>query len=157
MNLLRERLGFQSASEIDRSLEQKKKILKINSQKARELEGEKFEQLDLTTDYVKEMEYYIADFSADLLCGVIDRGHGKVTNWLEQLDSLTKMYLFESNKFSQIDEIFVTPINKDYPPVVKIKDKYYIGEGDGKHRLTIAKCIGNKKVTIRLIEYVRKV
>ncbi len=154
MHSLLEKMGFESSPEIDRSLKRKKEILGISTQREAQLKGSYFEEFDLVeNEYKQKLVSFEEGFSADLLCGVINRGD-KVTNWMEQLDSLTKMYLFDSKKYSQIDSIFNNPCYELYPYVVKIADKYYIGSDDGKHRLTIAKCIGNKTLPVRLIEYI---
>lgn len=157
MNTLLEKCGFSKGSpEVDRSLKRKKEVLGITAKREAQLKESYFEELELTAEeYGKKSEFINPDFSVDLLCGVIARGD-EVTNWIEQLDSLTKMHLFSPKKYNQIDDVFATPNWGLYPHVVKVADKYYIGPDDGKHRLTMAKCIGDKTLPVFLTEYVKK-
>ncbi len=64
-------------------------------------------------------------------------------NWLGGLKSLRKMYIFERfGGFESFNEVLNGKNNVDgLPEVTEHKGEYYIS-GDGRHRLTIAKCIG---------------
>ena len=103
-----------------------------------------------------ESENLIENFEVDNLCGIIYRGENHVSNWIDQLDSTTKMYLIDDKKINIIDNILRNPYNEGFPAVAMINGKYYIDQIDGKHRLTIAKCIGNKKATVIINKYIKK-
>ena len=140
MNRLIDKFKLNDCKEIDRSIEKKIKILKLDIVRVEQLTAELCEE----------------NFSVDNLCGIIYRGTNHVHNWIEQLDSTTKMYLITEDKINRIDDVLKNPLNKDFPPVAMINGKYYIDEGDGKHRLTIAKCIGNKKAKVIINKYIKK-
>lgn len=141
--------------EIDRSINKKIEVLKLNTNRINKLRIEECEEFDLTNDYILESKSLVKDFEVDNLCGIIYRGENHVSNWIDQLDSTTKMYLINDNQINKIDDILRNPYNRDFPPVAMINEKYYIDQGDGKHRLTIAKCLGNKKATVIINKYIK--
>ncbi|EGQ8410694.1 hypothetical protein GTP43_10240 [Vibrio cholerae] len=69
-------------------------------------------------------------------------------NWLDVLESTHKPNSFD--KFTNLEAFidYMDKLSADTLPVVTEKDgKYYIC-GEGKHRLTIAKCIGVKTLDV---------
>lgn len=156
MNSLISNLKLNNYKEIDRSINKKIEVLKLNNNRVNKLRVEEFEEFDLINEYILESDSEVENFQADNLCGIIYRGGNHVSNWIEQLDSTTKMYLFRDNLINIIDNMLRNPMGGDLPTVAIINGKYYIDEFEGKHRLTIAKCIGNKKATVTLNRYIRK-
>lgn len=156
MNKLINKLKLNNYKEVDRSIEKKIEILKLDTSKVNQLKAELCEEFNLTNEYILESQHFDENFSVDNLCGIIYRGNNHVNNWIEQLDSTTKMYLITEDKINIIDDVLKNPFNEDFPPVAMINGKYYIDEGDGKHRLTIAKCIGNKKAKVIINKYIKK-
>lgn len=156
MNLLISNLKLNNYKEIDRSIIKKIEVLKLTDNRVNKLRIEEFEEIDLKNEYVLDNESLVEDFDVDNLCGIIYRGGNHVSNWIEQLDSTTKMYLFRDNLINIIDNILRYPNGGDLPTVAMINGKYYIDEFQGKHRLTIAKCIGNKKAPVIINSYIKK-
>lgn len=156
MNRLIDKFKLNDCKEIDRSIEKKIEILKLDIVRVEQLTAELCEEFNLTNEYIPESQHFDENFSVDNLCGIIYRGTNHVHNWIEQLDSTTKIYLITEDKINRIDDVLKNPLNKDFPPVAMINGKYYIDEGDGKHRLTIAKCIGNKKAKVIINKYIKK-
>lgn len=156
MNSLISNLKLNNYKEIDRSIIKKIEALKINEDRINKLRTEKCEEFDLTNDYILESESLVENFQVDNLCGIIYRGESHVSNWIDQLDSTTKMYLINDKKINRFDDILSNPYMDYFPMVAMINGKYYIDQMDGKHRLTIAKCIGNKKATVIINRYIKK-
>lgn len=156
MNLLVNKFKLNNCKEIDRSIDKKIQVLNLNSNKVNKLRLEQCEEFDLTNDYLLESRNLIENFQVDNICGIIYRGEKSVNNWIEQLDSTKKMYLIDNNTINRIDDILNNPWNEDFPPVAMINEKYYIDKGDGKHRLTIAKCLGNKTAKVIINKYIKK-
>ena len=128
---------------------------------------EKIERLRLTKerlDILRSMP--VEDFSGsynpdeyERSCEIIDvdkvvgfKVNHCVVNWYEALDSrvLHKPLTFE--KFDpenpeRFDEYLIAENTYDPPSVIEIDGKYFV-DGDGTHRLTIAKVLGNKKARV---------
>lgn len=156
MNSLISNLKLNNYEEIDRSLNKKIEVLKLNDNRVNKLRTEECEEFELTNEYILESESLVENFDVDNLCGIIYRGENHVSNWIDQLDSTTKMYLIKDESINIIDYILNNPYNELFPTVAMINGKYYIDQIDGKHRLTIAKCIGNKKATVIINRYIKK-
>ncbi len=68
----------------------------------------------------------------------------QVSNWMELLLSLHKHRNFDMIEEEKNFSDYVNSLDKnslDLPHVIEVDGKYYIGS-NGKHRLTIAKCLG---------------
>lgn len=82
-------------------------------------------------------------------------------NWLECLDCLKKAENFYQATDKKKFEKFITNIGAlkkaeiPLPVVIAFEGNYYI-DGDGKHRLTIAKALGIKKVPVTVRTIMRK-
>lgn len=65
-------------------------------------------------------------------------------DWLNMLDDkyCHKNRNFEKFDYDDFTKLLLNEPIDGFPVVIKYKNKYYI-EGNGLHRLTIAKCIGN--------------
>jgi len=74
------------------------------------------------------------------------------------LDVLSDKYCHKNRDFElfnaeNFDDILLCEQVDGYPTVVEFENEYYIS-GNGLHRLTIAKCIGNKKAKV-IVEKVK--
>jgi hypothetical protein len=77
------------------------------------------------------------------LVGINNRAY-RANNWLELLFDLSKPRTFELYKSRDNFQRYINSLNEGsvtLPDVLYVNGSYYIC-GDGKHRLTIAKCIG---------------
>jgi len=92
------------------------------------------------------------DIDLELLCG-INRNYEKSTNWMELLDNLHRPITIEQFKCVPSFESFMRtpPAGLDLPIVIEREGYYYI-DGGGKHRLTIAKCLGIKSAKVIIKE-----
>lgn len=87
----------------------------------------------------------------DELVGLNRSDAHQFENWLEVLDSLHKMRNFNEYKKEQFEKIILDPPTIDNTPqVIKFGNNYYI-DGEGKHRLTMAKCLGLEIVVADVI------
>ncbi|MGD6878388.1 hypothetical protein [Bacillus infantis] len=81
-------------------------------------------------------------------------------NWIDYLGSLHKMrnfnYPVETYHRVLINPSLLDPPSVYLPDVIYNEGKYYIN-GEGKHRLTIGKCIGATKAKVTVTEYSTKV
>lgn len=113
---------------------------------------------------IKNLTYKPLDFSEDELdrnfCDIevgyieIDKLVGLCradaqfyNNWLDCLSNLHKMYIFHRYNPTYFDNLLLNPPTNDLPEVLSLNNEYYI-LGNGKHRLTIAKCVGFKKAKV---------
>lgn len=84
----------------------------------------------------------------DNLVGLCRGNAEEFSNWIEVLDSLHKMRNFSIYEKKSFEKILMNPPSGDNPPqVIEINNKLYI-DGEGKHRLTIAKCLGMKEAKV---------
>jgi hypothetical protein len=90
----------------------------------------------------------IEEIDLDSLVGVCRWDADQCKNWINVLNSLHKMrnfMIYDKESFQEI--ITNPPTHNIQPQVVEIDGELYI-DGDGKHRLTMAKCLGLKKSTV---------
>lgn len=130
-------------------LEEKIKILGLSKDRIEYLDSEIVEEIDFYQNEETSWRYEV--ISVDDVVGttrMIEKG----TTWLGFLASLHKMINFNIYNKGRFDEVILNENSGDYPFVVKKCGKYYI-EGNGKHRLTMAKCLGNKKAYVLVTDY----
>jgi len=69
-------------------------------------------------------------------------------NWYDMLvKDCHKQRNFEIFDITIFDEVLMCETSEDVPSVVEVNGQYYIA-GSGKHRLTFAKCLGNRQVIV---------
>lgn len=71
------------------------------------------------------------------------------SNWIDCLDGLHKMYILDRYNYKTFKELIKNPekFNASFPELSLIDNKLYIA-GDGKHRITIAKCLKLSKAKV---------
>lgn len=128
------------------SLEDRVKILGLSQQRVEELNQMKVEQIELDDENVRPI---LKTINLDKLVGLNNRGD-EAENWFELLGKLHKMRNFDIFKRENFHQVLHSQYLLDgLPSVVLYQDKYYIS-GNGKHRLTIGKCLGEKTATVAL-------
>ncbi|MCM3005777.1 hypothetical protein [Priestia koreensis] len=136
-------------------LDEKLKILEIDPLLKSKLASMAYKAIYLTDDEFDESKNELKVINLIDLVGVCRPDADKVENWLEALDILVyKGISFNRYKGrEQFEKFMLDPERwgQWYPVVTYIDDKYYI-EGDGKHRLTIAKCVGIKEALV-IVKY----
>ncbi|HII4495535.1 TPA: hypothetical protein ACY4SO_000446 [Clostridium perfringens] len=135
------------------TLKERIEVLDLSDSRVKELKNEKIKSVD--KELIKSDVYRneIKTINTDEIVGLFDRPCDRVQNWLELLESLHKRRNFELYDGRNSFESFLINCEEyDLPIVIKINNEYYIS-GNGKHRLTIAKCLGNIKAKV-LIETV---
>ncbi len=103
---------------------------------------------------VEEIDVAIGDYESKLerinsfdIVGSTRNGWGGKT-WGDVLDHcFHKMYWFDNRRIQNINTILLHPLNEDFPVVVEENNKFYI-DGDGLHRLVIAKLLGIENVPV---------
>lgn len=136
------------------SLDEKLKKLKIDSLLKSKLALMPYEAKYLEESEFDESKNELKKLNLNDLVGMCRPDADRVNNWLEALDVL----VYKENNFirysgkEQFEKFMLNPEQwgQWYPVVTLIDNKYYI-EGDGKNRLTIAKCLGIEEalVTVR--------
>lgn len=134
------KMGINTFDSNNYSDEDRLELLGIDDKELKMLEQMMFCRVNLdVTDYGK-IEYKIIEL--DNLVGI--NRSDVAENWLEQLFKLHKKINFELFQNKINFEEYVNSLNEnslELPEVIENSDgKYYIN-GNGKHRLTIAKCL----------------
>lgn len=105
------------------------------------------------TDYVigDDISYEVETINLVDLVGL--NRNDDVNNWAECLLNLHKQYMYDRFKSKELfSKLLMNPGKAGHPKVIKKDKKYYI-DGEGKHRLTIAKCIGIPKAKVLVANY----
>lgn len=125
------------------TLERRISILGLTKERVDILNKLLIKEIDINCDeYERKLDY----IDINKLVG-LNRRIDNVTTWLELLEKLHKMKNFENFDLKNFKE-FILKTNEDDPPsVLEYGEEYYI-DGDGKHRLTIAKCLGIEKAKV---------
>ncbi|MCU8208205.1 hypothetical protein M2H09_23230 [Vibrio vulnificus] len=82
----------------------------------------------------------------------INRQEGYL-NWVQALGSLQKGINFDllrKHGLPSFEQFVLNGSTVTLPQVIKKDGKYYV-EGDGKHRLTLAKCCGLKRAQVEVV------
>lgn len=135
--------------EEDRGIEAKIEKLKIPLERVEELENMKCKDFPDIDCSKKEMVVVEEEINLDKLVGWNRLDNGK--NWLENLGNLHKFINFTMYNEKEEFENFMNKQSYDLPEVIEYQNEYYIN-GNGKHRLTIAKCVGVTKVKALVIK-----
>lgn len=133
------------------SLDEKLKKLKIDPLLKDKLASMPYEAKYLEEDEFDGSKNELITLDLNNLVGMCRTDADRVNNWLEALEVL----VYKGNNFvkykgkEQFEKFMLDPEQwgQWYPIVTVIDNKYYI-EGDGKHRLTIAKCLGIKEAKV---------
>ena len=73
--------------------------------------------------------------------------------WADVLNDLFhKEHWFQENRIDRIGDILQIPNDENYPSVVEKDNEYYI-DGDGLHRLVIAKLLGIENIVVLIKTY----
>ncbi len=116
------------------------------------IRGFEFERINYSNEELTIQQYQIIPL--ERLIGI--NRTDKANNWIEMLLSLHKKNNFKNFTRDSFQE-YVNSLdsdNMDLPEVVEDENGNYFISGGGKHRLTIAKCIGMEffPVLVRKIE-----
>ncbi|MDO0821303.1 hypothetical protein [Desulfosporosinus nitroreducens] len=157
MSAIQEQFGCYQNLDIDRSIDNKLNILGINSERKALLKSIRCRIIEIPKDY-DQGEYALEIIDLDDLNGYCRIVISNIENWLEGLDDLYKFVNFDRYKGKQQFEQFLNQIENSMdtfglPEVIELDGFYYIA-GNGKHRLTIAKCVGIDKVPV-LVKHIR--
>lgn len=90
----------------------------------------------------------------DSIEGISRPPYSEVNNWFEMLGHLHKKTCFDKYSSEEQFKQFVISERKDIPEVYEYQNKYYV-HGEGKHRITIAKCLGLNLIRAKIyhVEY----
>lgn len=127
------------------SIEEKISILGLSEQRVNELKEMPVREISYNSDtqYQNDLKIINVDEIVGLARPFYDN------NWL---DVLSDKYCHKVSNFTNFnkdtfDMVLQCEQIDDYPSVVEEQGGYYISV-DGLHRLTIAKCLGNKKAKV---------
>ncbi len=127
---------------MDYSLDDRIEILGLSEQRIGELKTIPVKLIQ-NGNYIGKPEERIID--VDKVVGLNQR-YEEPKNWIELLSNLHKMRNFINFNIEKFDDFLLNAVN-DLPSVTLYNGEYYIS-GNGKHRLTMAKCIGYKKAKV---------
>ena len=123
-------------------------ILHLSKERIAELRHIKLKELPFDPD--DNSIWTLKTINVDNIVGVYRPMHAKT--WIEMLDYKSchknkNFMLFQENGLAEFTKFLLNPPSDDLPMVIEYNNEYYIA-GEGLHRLTIAKCIGNMKATV---------
>lgn len=144
---------MESSPSEDYSDEERMTLLEIDNSAADRLRCLDFEKVNFDDGDFGETTYQVIELVN--LVGI--NRTDNVNDWLGLLFALHKQINFYLYTSRQNFEGYVEQLNlncTDLPNVIGFKGKYYINAG-GKHRLTIAKCIGLEffPVTVTMLKH----
>ncbi len=120
--------------------------LQIDPERRAQIEGLRFEKID-----VNEEAYSCTKFAVIPVAEIIGiNRQDNVKNWIECLFNLHKQRIFDEYSGREQYEEFLLggeQSRNDLPHVIEYKGKYYVA-ANGKHRITLAKCLGIQKVPV---------
>ena len=118
--------------------------LELSRERINELNQIEVKKINIKTDNMKSI---IKIINPNEVVGLNNRWDD-CDSWLELLYGLHKMRNFDIFNIESFSKFIEDPYDLyDLPIVVKHNEEYYI-DGNGKHRLTMAKCLGLKKVKV---------
>ena len=129
------------------NLDDKINILELSIERVDELKKIKVKELSFHED-TKELINKMQVINVDDVIGLARPVYGDIS-WLDILDNkyCHKNRNFDLYNKETFDYVLMNEVQDDYPVVIEYKKKYYIA-GNGLHRLTMAKCLGNKKARV---------
>ncbi|WP_312652944.1 hypothetical protein [Aminipila sp.] len=135
------------------SLEEKLSSICVDDDRKQELINTHCKQCNIPHEYKGEnLKPFLKIIDLDKLVGWYRTDSIGKSNWLECLLGLHKQINFDLYKNKEEFEKFLYSIKYcdelyGLPEVIEYEGEYFIG-GNGKHRLTIAKCVGIKAVPV---------
>lgn len=140
INDMMNELGITKGEQKKYSNEDRQKLLDIDDSTAKKIRNMKFERTNYDESDYGETHYDVIPM--DMLTGI--NRQDEIGDWLELLFKLHKkinfeLYISRDNFISYVKNL--NEERDDLPHVLHIDDGYVVN-GNGKHRLTIAKCIG---------------
>ncbi len=145
---LAKKYGAQSASLSPLTTSQKLDYLKLPTSEISKIKGETFETTWLEID-----ESHIGtEITIDISDLVGINKEDNFESWFDSLETLKKQDHFTNFSVnSAFEDILTNPNNlAELPRVIAVGDKYYVS-GNGRHRLTIAKCLGLRTKSIKVV------
>lgn len=127
------------------------RLLRIDEPRRVEIENEKYSEVSIVADQSKNPKFKIVSMK-----NVIGINRNESANsWIELLFKLHKNRIFNliEKDFSSFER-YVNSINRDTedkPVLIEVDDSYYIDD-EGKHRLTIAKCLGLESIPALVVK-----
>ncbi|MCS0539974.1 hypothetical protein NXY55_08180 [Aeromonas veronii] len=121
------------------SNEERLKLLSIDNDKQETIKKLLFKKVSYDDKYKSNTGFKVIKITS--LVGI--NRNERVDDWLELLFDLHKKNIFNNYKDRDTFINYVLGLNstsEDLPHVLAVGNKYYI-DGNGKHRLTIAKCL----------------
>lgn len=142
-DIFKDSVGYEPVPAIN--LEERIKILGLSKERVEELRNMPVKEVQYNSDgnYQNVLDVIDTDKIVGLARCFWDN------NWL---DVLSEKYCHKVRNFTMYDAdtfdmVLQCEHSDDYPSVVEYQGEYYIS-GNGLHRLTIAKCLGNKKARV---------
>ena len=136
------------------TLEERLDILGID--KARKDQIKELQYIEVNFD---ESEYEKNNYKDSILIKDligVNRGRLNNDNWLNTLSNLDHdqpfLYLKEGNSFDDFIKMVMELLPDEKIRVLKDSNGKYVINNDGMHRLTIAKCLGIKQISVTVTE-----
>lgn len=143
MDAFKNTVGYEPIPEIN--LDERIKILGLSDERVQELKNMPVKEIIYNSDgnYQNTLEIIDTDKIVGLARGFWDN------NWLDVLSEkyCHKVRNFTSYNPDTFDRVLQCDNSTDYPSVVEFQGEYYIS-GNGLHRLTMAKCLGNRQAKV---------
>jgi hypothetical protein len=135
------------------TLDDRISLLGLTEKRIEEVMKLEFESIWLDNDVIDEKQFREENIEVDDIVGICNR-IDQADNWIDLLGALHKMRNFDDYKKyqkQQFDVILVDPerYGIPVPKVISHQGKLYIA-GEGKHRMTMAKCIGAKSAKVHI-------
>jgi hypothetical protein len=137
---------FKSQNITKYSDEDRLEKLGVKSKEKIRIESLPFKSIDLDENDCENLFFEIISMSK--LVGL--NRSDDVSNWIECLFNLHKQRIFDFFKDRESFTKFIINCDENYedlPHVIEHEGEYYI-DGDGKHRLTIAKCLNISHIPV---------
>lgn len=126
--------------------EERLKVLQIDLEDQKKIKDLKFEKIDVDDGQYSNVSFEV--IPASEIVGI--NRQDDAGNWIECLFILHKQRNFELFSGREKYENFLLSGTKDsidLPHVIEHGGKYYVA-GNGKHRITFAKCLGIEKIPV---------
>ncbi|PFT25287.1 hypothetical protein COK52_06780 [Bacillus thuringiensis] len=134
---------------IGKNLEEKLKVLAIDSNRISEIKNLVYKSFCEDEEKLENKGFKEKQIIClDQLVGMNRWDAHQFENWIDVLNSLHKMKNFDIYTKSEFEYVIENPPSTDnIPQVISLNGEFYI-DGEGKHRLTIAKCLGLEKARV---------
>ena len=134
---------------IENVLEEKLKALAIDSNRISVIKSMVYKSFNRHEEELKFNRFEENEIILlDRLVGLNRCDAHQFKDWIDVLNSLHKMRNFDIYNKGSFENIIENPPAFDNrPQVISFNGEFYI-DGEGKHRLTIAKCLGIEKAKV---------